>query len=194
MYITREHLLRITDSASKGKPCLESRQYASERPMDATVFLSHKHDEKDLLLQIKTLFETLGMNVYVDWMDQSMQHPTNAQTAKDLRTKIKSQNKFVLIATDAAVRAPWCNWELGIADAIKDGADNIAIIPIADSNGCWKNNEYLQVYPKIVYYDGMTRNSNGCYISKGYYVVQPNNTYQKLEAWLKNGMPTTKFL
>lgn len=198
MYITDAHLSRIVDSIqSRGQYVTEQRMFSADCA-DSTIFLSHKHDEKTLLYKVKTLFENLGMSVYVDWMNSNMQHPTNVDTANEIRAQIRKQNKFILIASDAAISSPWCNWELGQGDAMKSVDDRIAILPIADNHGVWNHNEYLQIYPYIVYLDGTQKNKYGAYIPYGYYVLTRqsggNIKYVTLTDWLKNGMPQRAFL
>lgn len=197
MYLTRDQLRRIVDSMP---PQAVTEQHVfSSLGADSTVFLSHKHQEREILFQVKALLESLGMNVYIDWMERNMQHPTNAETAKELKRQIDEQDKFILIATDAAISAPWCNWEIGLADRSKSDQDKIAILPIADTSGRWNHNEYLRIYPSIEYQDGMSKNTRNEIIAKGYYVLYPANTegnrkYISLNEWLKQGMPQGRFL
>ena len=42
-----------------------------------TVFLSHKHDETDILKDVVSLLKSLGVDVYVDWMDSTMPKTTS---------------------------------------------------------------------------------------------------------------------
>ena len=197
MYITRERLNRIVDSLP---PQAVTEQHTfSSVGADATIFLSHKHLERNILFQVKALFESLGMKVYVDWMERNMQHPTNAETAKELKKQIDEQDKFILIATDAAINAPWCNWEIGLADRSKSDQDKIAILPIADTSGRWNHNEYLQIYPSIEYENGTGLTVSGTKIAAGYYVFYPadskgNRHFVTLTKWLKQGMPQVRFL
>lgn len=194
MYLTKAQLQRIEDSSPH---LIQEQRLFNAISADSTIFLSHKHQEKKILLQVKAFFEKLGMKVYVDWMKGNMQHPTDAATAKELKKQISKQDKFILIATDAAINAPWCNWELGLADQIKDGADKLAILPIEDTSGTWRHNEYLRIYPSIEYLDGKTRMIGGAYIPEGYYVLYPDKdntgrTFVPLNDWLKKGMPQVK--
>lgn len=193
MYITEQHLSRIVDSINAHGRYITEQRLFSYVNADSTVFLSHKHDERQLLFKVKALLEDLNMKVYVDWMESNMQHPTDANTANELKYQIQKQNKFILIASEAAISSPWCNWELGMGDILKSSSSNIAILPIADTTGKWPHNEYLRIYPYIEYLDGSTRNSSGHFIPKGYYVFYTKEdggrTYYNLETWLKRGMP-----
>ena len=99
MYITRGQLSRVVDSYQQ--PLNERRMFSAEHP-DASVFLSHKHEEKTLLLQVKKFFENLGMSVYVDWLDANMQHPTDKKNAEDLKKQIEKNDKLIrLLSCDA---------------------------------------------------------------------------------------------
>ena len=195
MYITKEQLSRVVDLSNK--PLNEQRMFSAEH-LDASVFLSHKHEEKTLLLRVKTLFENLGMSVYVDWLDSNMQHPTDKNTAEGLKKQIENNDKFVFIASDGAMNSPWCSWEIGIGDALKLKDDKIAILPIAENDGSWTKHEYLQIYPHIEYEDGHNKYSDGSIISPGYYVKYPKEngtiSLKPLNGWLRKGMQTKRFL
>ena len=99
-----------------------------------------------------------------------MQHPTDRNTAEALKRKIERYDKFIFIATDAAIASKWCNWEIGYGDAHKYSQDKIAIFPVKQDNRVWEGNEYLQLYPSIEYFDGTTKYKNGTPIPKGFYV------------------------
>ena len=133
------------------------------RPM---VFLSHKHDEQEILQGVVAFLKEEGVDVYVDWMDSSMPAYTNAETAHSLKQKIKIADKFILVATQNAINSKWCNWELGLGDAAKY-KEHIALLPI---NETFRGAEYLAIYPYIDYEDGSNKYTNGCYIQEGYYV------------------------
>jgi len=124
----------------------------------------------------------------VDWLDDGMPKTTSGITAVRIKEKIKENDKFILLATEAAISSKWCNWELGLGDAAKY-INNIAILPIKKDYTDFSGNEYLQIYPYIVNLDssGFINNS---YKSAGAYVVFPKlNGDEKivsLEEWLKS--------
>lgn len=157
----------------------------------ASVFLSHKHTDKELMLKIKTVLEHVGISVYIDWLDETMTSATSGETAKKLKDKIKLYDKFVLVATNGAIASKWCNWELGLGDAEKYSKDKIAILPIVpDNDNQWEGSEYLQIYPTIEYQDGSTTYTSGVVIPEGYYVLYPcdsmgNRNIVKLTDWLQ---------
>ncbi|MBQ0087922.1 MAG: toll/interleukin-1 receptor domain-containing protein [Prevotellaceae bacterium] len=181
-FISRGQLKRVTDSYRY--PINETRMFSSE--CGRTVFLSHKHEEGDLLFRIKVFLENQGVDVYIDWLDPNMRHKTNGKTADDLQTKICTCNKFIFVATELALESTWCSWEVGYADAVKDETKDIAILPIVEDNKNWKGSEYLQDYPTIEYRDGKTKYTNGQSIPEGYYIRYPHNrTIISLNKWLR---------
>lgn len=79
-------------------------------------------------------------------------------------------DKFILVASDAAIESKWCNWELGYGDSLKFNSGKIALFPIAKVANNWKGEEYMSIYPTIQYFDGTERYSDTReLIPKGYY-------------------------
>lgn len=154
-----------------------------------TVFISHKHDElQDLKGVLGFLQRQYDVKAYIDSQDPSMPQITTAATAANLKARIKKCDKFILLATNAAIDSEWCNWELGYGDAQKFKA-HIALFPLKPKGSydyLYKGAEYLSLYPYICYEDGTDKYDNGAYIQKGYYVVTPENgklNYQTLAHW-----------
>jgi hypothetical protein len=140
-----------------------------------TVFLSHKHNEDEILKEVIKLLETIGVDVYVDWQDEEMPKITSGETARKIKEKIIANKKFILLATKDAIESKWCNWELGYGDSHKF-SDDIAIMPIVENDGSWPGNEYLQIYPVIkTHYQ----------YSTGDYYVEFNDEKISLKEWLK---------
>lgn len=164
----------------------ESHYRDRTRPM---VFLSHKHDEQNILQDVVAFLKKEGADVYVDWMDPTMPAYTNAKTAEKLKRKIKIADKFILVATPNAINSKWCNWELGLGDAEKY-KEHIALLPIDKTYESFNGAEYLAIYPRIEYIYGSTKYINGNYIERGYYVIYPpdiydNSTLYPLKDWLR---------
>ena len=163
----------------------ESHCRGRTRPM---VFLSHKHDEQEILQGVVAFLKEEGVDVYVDWMDSSMPAYTNAETAHSLKQKIEIADKFILVATQNAINSKWCNWELGLGDAAKY-KKHIALLPIDKTYETFKGAEYLAIYPYIYYEDGNNKDTDGRYIQEGYYVKyrldNRNEQLIPLKRWLK---------
>ncbi len=142
-----------------------------------SVFLSHSHYDKDVMEQAKYFFENLGVSIYVDWADETMPEKPNGVTAQKIKSQIILNDKFILLATNNAISSKWCNWEVGLGDAFKFSNKKIALLPLADSNGSWNGNEYLQIYPRIE----KIKSSSG----EEYFVLYPDRSIETLTTWLK---------
>jgi len=168
---------------------LQHSQY-SMAEKKTTVFISHKHDDlEDLKGVLGYLERFFGIKVYIDSRDPSMPKVTSAETAHNIKQRIKQCNKFILLATNAAIESKWCNWELGYGDAQKY-PENIALFPLKPKgtrDTAYKGSEYMKIYPYIAYYDGTERNTKGELISAGYYVCTEKANHTSLislRAWL----------
>lgn len=149
MYLTLSQLRNKTPNARTNICEHDSNRYfyAGKK---CTVFLSHKHDELAQLKQVANLLEQINSLVYVDWLDPSMPTYTCGKTADNIKKKIKQYDKFILVATDAAIASKWCNWEVGYGDAQKYDTEKIALFPLKqDEHTTWKGSEYLELYPVI---------------------------------------------
>lgn len=161
----------------------------SKSECKTTVFISHKHEDlEDLQGVIGFLKTEYNIDAYTDGNDSKMPKVTSKKTAERIREIIKRCDKFILLATNKAVESNWCNWELGFGDANKF-PNNIAIFPINDKfeDSDYKGNEYMELYPTIVFSDGTDKYNNGSSIEKGYYVqTKTFDGYkiEKLKNWL----------
>jgi len=144
--VEKEYVGRL--SAAVLEKNLEQRE-TEPRSGEFTVFLSHKHDERQELKQAVALLNSLGVSVYIDWMDVDMPRATSGETGQKLKEKIRNCSKFILLTTNDSILSPWCNWELGYGDAQKFSTENITLLPVARNDGTWDHNEYLQIYPHI---------------------------------------------
>jgi hypothetical protein len=104
-----------------------------------------------------------------------MPNEASGETADRIKKMIKENRKFILLATNGTIASKWCNWELGFGDADKYH-EHIAIMPIAEDDGSWKGNEYLQIYPSI------QTDSNNKYSN---YYVEFKGKKVNLIDWLK---------
>lgn len=141
-----------------------------------TIFLSHKHDELEMLDSAISFLKKFGIEIYVDWLDEEMPQTTSGLTATLIKQKIKENKKFILLATEAAIDAKWCNWELGHGDAEKY-IEHIAILPIKNTYSAYSGAEYLQIYPYI--YESVSTPDT-------YFVKYPDNSVKGLATWLKS--------
>jgi hypothetical protein len=135
-FVSKEQLSKERDNNRFDSNLCESycARYKQPSNNEIVVFLSHKHDEITVLRDVISMLKNLGVNIYVDWMDNDMPKSTSGETALKIKNKIKSCKKFIFLATESAIASKWCNWELGYGDAHKY-RENIAIMPITEVRG-----------------------------------------------------------
>lgn len=184
--LTKSQLSVIAESSTV--KAFSVNESFNRQTSSTSIFLSHKHSDKNEVKGLKRLLLTFRANIYIDWLDPDMPEETKGETAVKIKEKIKSNKKFILLATDDAVNSKWCNWELGFGDREKYDSDDIALFPLREDSKNWTGNEYMQIYPTIEYEDGKEKNSIGQIIEAGYYVFYPSKNdsrrYLSLEHWL----------
>lgn len=152
----------ISDSASRNvlNESLNRSRTFSESSIRSgsgtTIFVSHKHsdlDNTELRGMLQYLTQKYGIIPYIDCMDPNMPPQTCAETANRIKAVIGACQRFILLATENALKSMWCNWEVGIADKSKYPDDTMAILPLLEMGQDENNyigNEYLRLYPHIV--------------------------------------------
>lgn len=171
--VKAENLSESSRFISETKNVLAQRKKTSQ---EVSVFLSHKHGQTEILEEVIALLKKLGVSIYIDWQDYGIPPTTDGSTAIRIKSKIKENEKFILLATEEAIASKWCNWELGLGDAFKFPT-NIAIIPITDTDDDkFSGSEYLQTYPII---------TSAYHTITGSYYVEYQGTKITLQNWLK---------
>ena len=116
------------------------------------VFISYSHEDlafvKDVIAFL--FYAKGGLRAYADRLDATMNHEPNLDTASTIKKKILSSQKVIFVASYESLKSPWCNWELGLSDGLKD-FNNVAILSAKTNNGRWHKNEYLLRYPLITF-------------------------------------------
>jgi hypothetical protein len=112
-----------------------------------TAFLCHSHKDSNLALGLQQKLQEQGLNLYIDWQDESMPEQPNRETADRLRRRIVDCTWFLFLATANSMASRWCPWEIGYADG-KKTAGKIVLVPTYDGITT-HGNEYLQLYPQI---------------------------------------------
>ena len=157
------------------------------------MFLSHKHDELDELKDIIGFLERYyNVKTYIDSRDPSMPLVTSGATASRIKERINECDRFILIATNGAIDSKWCNWELGFGDALKYSKKHIALLPFKETvqaENQYRGNEYMEIYPYIVFRGNGDKYSDGSLIPPGFYVRYKNEngrySLKPLEEWFK---------
>jgi hypothetical protein len=154
--MTAEQILSLNE-----KECVEyifgynnqPRPSKRQQQINNSVFISHSNSDKIFVQQICNLFKYMGYSTYVDWLDRNLPRYTSEITAVILKERIEENDKFILVATNSAIRSYWCNWELGLGDEKKYKLNKIALFPIHDPKCRWINQEYLRIYPTIHFFE-----------------------------------------
>lgn len=182
------NLYRVDSLSHSMKPIYESYDFAQKK---TSVFISHKHDDLNDLKGVIGFLETeYNVDAYIDSRDPSMPETTSGETAARIKDRIKSCDKFILLATNGAIESKWCNWELGYGDAHKY-QKHIALFPMKPSgeyDDFYKGNEYMQIYPHIVRRNSGDTYNTGNPIKPGFYVrYKEGDTFYitELSEWLQ---------
>jgi hypothetical protein len=114
------------------------------------VFLSHSYQDAEVILGVKKIMESLGLRVYVDWIDDQGLDRGNVtrKTAETLRMRMRASLSLVYVHSANSGDSAWMPWELGYFDGFKPGC--LWILPIvANYDSEFENQEYLGLYPTV---------------------------------------------
>ena len=66
------------------------------------VFVSHSSSDNEFIKKVLLFlkYSKGGIQGYVDWQDPKMQHPTDAESAKRLKERIKRAQKLIYVVTN----------------------------------------------------------------------------------------------
>ena len=144
------------------------------------VFLSYRREDRKWVDPIVRLLKRVGVSVYIDYLDETLEDIPNSRVAGELRKHIARCKKFVTIATPNATRSKWMPWELGLGDRIVN-YDNVAILPLTNYSNTWGDQEYAAIYGRIE-----NLPSIGFESIDTWYVIFPDGTRIGLKKWLLN--------
>jgi hypothetical protein len=114
------------------------------------VFLSHSYQDADTIYGVKKIIESLGLSVYVDWIDDASldRSKVTTRTAQVLKQRMKVSSCLVYAHSSNATHSVWMPWELGYFDGIRTGY--VWILPlVAQDDSEFKGQEYLGLYPPV---------------------------------------------
>ena len=147
MTITRGQLLEFARGTQKAR-IVESRRTMVRASAAATVFLSHSHADRELVEPAANFLASMGVTVYVDWLDPEMPAITSPDTARRIREMININRRFLVLATERSLSSRWVPWELGVADG-KKPFSAIAVLPVSEDVYVNAPNEYIHVYQRF---------------------------------------------
>ena len=114
------------------------------------LFLSHSYRDKDKLIELKNTLNALGLNVYMDWVndkDELIRTLTSKDTAIVITERIKASKAILYVHTNSSMNSKWTPWELGFAYAI---GKPVLVYKVEASND---DPEYLQLFELVVFED-----------------------------------------
>lgn len=161
---------------SKAGPLNES--ITSRTYYEKMVFLSYRRKDREWVESIVKLLKSLGVSVYIDYLDETLEDKQSTQVATVLRERIGKCNKFLCLATPNSSESKWMPWELGLGDRIVN-YNNVAILPITNNSNSWNDQEYGRIYGHIICNYASIENS-----SDDWHIIYPDNTKVKLKDWL----------
>lgn len=132
----------------------DSRRFSSTDRYD--IFLSHSYQDAAVIYGIKRIIESLGLKIYVDWIDDSGldRGEVTARTAQILRERMRTCSCLVYVHSANATQSVWMPWELGYFDGFKPA--HVWILPlVSEYDSEFKGQEYLGLYPPIEKLDSL---------------------------------------
>lgn len=111
------------------------------------LFLSHSYKDKDKLIELKDSLNAIGLNVYMDWVndkDELLRNLTCAETAKVITERLKASKAILYVHTNSSLDSKWTPWELGFASALNKPI--LVYRPAPTEN----EPEYLQLYIPVI--------------------------------------------
>ena len=145
---------------------------------DTKVFLSYRRADRKYVEGIVKLLKKIGVSVYIDYLDETLEDKTSDTVASILRNRINACKKFILLATPDSGNSKWMPWELGLGDRIVN-YQNVAILPLTNSATVWADQEYGRIYGHIEASYQYSENGRD-----DWYIIYPNQTKIKLKDWL----------
>ena len=92
------------------------------------LFLSHSYRDKDKLIELKNTLNALGLNVYMDWVndkDELIRTLTSKYMAIVITERIKASKAILYVHTNSSMNSKWTPWELGFAYAIGEPGPSV---------------------------------------------------------------------
>jgi hypothetical protein len=90
------------------------------------VFLSYRRKDEARIKSVVGFLIAQNVSIYVDYLDSTLPNPPDYTTAKILRERLKTCDKFILLATPNSKESYWMPWELGLGDGFT-GYDNTIV-------------------------------------------------------------------
>jgi hypothetical protein len=172
----------LNESSSQILKSFASKHYESKR---YDIFLSHSYQDAEVIHGLKIYIETtLGLSVYVDWIDTPELNRINVSkiTANKLRSVMNNCKTMLVAYSESVPESKWVPWEVGYFDSSKG---RIAVIPIAKTDSSseeFGGQEYLGLYSYAVH--GKSQSGN-----EMIWVQNNPKEYIELPKWVNGSEP-----
>lgn len=177
-YLTFNDLTRSsTRYFSKAENLNESISGTSQQ-YEMRIFLSYRRKDKYYVAPIVEFLKNQGVNIYIDYLDESLPDTPCPETAGILRDRINKSDKLILFATPNSKESKWIPWELGLGDGFLK-YQNVAILPVTNNSNNWDEQEYYGIYGYIK--EGVSKNKS----KSDWAIFFPNGAAFWLEQWLR---------
>lgn len=168
---------RATKYFSKAQNLNESFSGVSAS-YEKRIFLSYRRKDKDYVAPLVDFLKKRGVNVYIDYLDETLPDTPSPETAGILRQRINQSDKLILFATPNSKESKWIPWELGLGDGFLK-YENVAILPVTNNSSSWDEQEYYQIYGHIK--EGTNKITGG----KDWAIFFPNGDAFWLKDWMR---------
>lgn len=142
------------------------------------VFLSYRREDRQWVEGIVRFLKGIGVTIYIDYLDETLEDATNESVAQKLRDRIKGSVKFITLATPNSSKSKWMPWELGLGDRIIN-YPNVAILPLSENPNIWPDQEYGKIYGRV---EKIT--NPGAFNGEDWYIIYPGGEKKKFKDWL----------
>lgn len=144
------------------------------------IFLSYRREDRSWVAGIVRFLKSLGVSVYIDYLDETLEDKTSEEIAGKLRNRIGKCAKFICLATPNSTKSKWMPWELGLGDRIVN-YKNVAVLPLTNDANYWGDQEYGSIYGRI-----QSNYSFNISDSNDWVIQYPNGAKIKLKDWFLN--------
>jgi hypothetical protein len=150
--------------------------FAKKEKGERFVFIAHCPGESEYVYRLKSVLDKAGFTGYAEWEDVTVWPEQTDTIMSKFKEAINQSYKFILVATEGAIRSPWWNWLAGYGLACKK-QEQVVLLPI--SKGAeYPAKQYLQLYPTIQVQPGKEKVNE-------YYVAFPQGNILPLKEWLE---------
>lgn len=87
----------------------------TKSPATGSAFISHSHQDNDLVRDLARRLRDAGLQPFVDFTDL----PIGADWKKTLRKQMRSADAVLMLITPASLKSPWMMTELGMAEGFE---------------------------------------------------------------------------